>query len=247
MNLLVDIGNTSVKWALAGGRQLEATGRFTHRDRDLAVLLEQAWADLAAPDRLVVTNVAGADLAESLSEWTGRRWQARPRFIRAGRQAAGVTNAYPVPEQLGADRWAALIAAWHAAGGAVCAVDCGTAITFDLVDPAGRHRGGLIVAGLALMQQALYAQTAGLQPPGDDQSAGLPATSTGAAISGGCRYAAAAAIDRIVAELAASTGLQPEVIITGGDAQTLMPLLRVDARHDADLVLKGIAILAGES
>ncbi len=247
MNLLVDIGNTSVKWALASGRQLNTTGRFTHRGHDLAGLLDQSWATLAAPGQLVVTNVAGADLADSLSAWTGRRWQVRPRFIRAGRQAAGVTNAYPIPEQLGADRWAALIAAWHASGAAVCAVDCGTAITLDLVDPAGLHRGGLIVAGLALMQQALCAHTANLQLPCDEQSPVLPATSTGDAISSGCRYAAAAAVDRIVTDMAASTGLEPEVIITGGDAQKLMPLLRVVARHDADLVLKGIAILAGEN
>jgi len=73
------------------------------------------------------------------------------------------------------------------------------------------------------------------------------ATSTGAAISSGSLYAAAAAVDRIVTDMAASTDTQPEVVITGGDAPRLMPLLGLAARHDADLVLKGIAILAGEN
>jgi len=247
MKLLVDIGNSSVKWALARGQQLETTGRFTHRGNVFAALAEQAWDGMVAPDQVLVTNVAGAGIADTLCAWAGRRWQTSPQFIRAGRQAAGVTNAYPIPEQLGADRWAAMIAAWHAAGGAVCAVDCGSALTLDLVDPAGAHRGGLILPGVTMMQQALSANTADLHLPQDEHPAVPLATGTAAAISSGCRYAAAAAVDRIVTDMAAGTGLQPEVIITGGDAQRLAPLLRVAARHDADLVLKGIAILAGEN
>ena len=133
-----------------------------------------------------------------------------------------------------------------ATGDAVCVVDCGTAITIDLVDPVGRHRGGLILAGVSLMQQALCAQTAELQlPRGDQPPPVLLANATATAISSGCRYAAAAAIDRITEDMAAGAGLQPVVVLTGGEANTVAPLLRVAARHDADLVLKGIAILAG--
>jgi type III pantothenate kinase len=247
MNLMVDIGNSTVKWALASGQQLETRGQFMHRGNDLDVLAEQAWGALAVPDRVLVSNVAGTALADRLSAWAGRCWQRSPCFMRAGRRSAGVTNAYAIPEQLGTDRWAAMIAAWHAAAGAVCVVDCGTAITLDLVDPAGVHRGGLILAGVGLMRQALCAHTADLRLPTDEQSPVVLATSTGAAISSGSLYAAAAAVDRIVTDMAASTDTQPEVVITGGDAPRLMPLLGFAARHDADLVLKGIAILAGEN
>ncbi len=178
--------------------------------------------------------------------WVERSWQVRPHFIRAGRQAAGVTNAYAQPALLGADRWAAMIAAWQATGDVVCVVDCGTAITLDLVDAGGVHRGGLILAGVTMMQQALCAHTADLPLPHDEPAPVSLATTTSGAISRGSLYAAAAAIERIATDMAASTGLQPAVVITGGDAQRLVPLLGLVARYDADMVLKGIAILAGE-
>ncbi|HUT40002.1 MAG TPA: type III pantothenate kinase [Gammaproteobacteria bacterium] len=247
MNLLVDIGNTSVNWALASGQQLERRGQFVHRGSDLARQLESAWGRLAAPGRILVSNVAGEALAGRLCAWVGRSWQVCPHFIRAGRQAAGVTNAYAQPELLGADRWAAMIAAWQATGDAVCVVDCGTAITVDLVDADGVHRGGLILPGVKMMQQALCAHTADLPLPHADQAPVLLATTTSGAIDSGSLYAAAAAVERIATDMAASSGLQPAVVITGGDAQRLAPLLGLVARYDADLVLKGIAILAGEN
>jgi type III pantothenate kinase len=247
MNLLVDMGNTSIKWALASGQQLVPGGRFVHRDSDPLPWMDQAWGRLAAPERILVTNVAGAALAERLTAWAMHAWQRQPQFLRAARQAAGVTSAYVQPGQLGADRWAAMIAAWHAAGTAVCVVDCGSAITLDLIDAAGRHRGGQILAGVSMMRQALATQTADLALTPDNQAPVLLATSTADAIRSGSLYAAAAAIERIVTDMATTTGLQPAVVTTGGDAARLDPLFGFAASHDADLVLKGIAILAGDA
>jgi len=109
------------------------------------------------------------------------------------------------------------------------------------------HRGGLILPGVKMMQQALCAHTADLPLPHADQAPVLLATTTSGAIDSGSLYAAAAAVERIATDMAASSGLQPAVVITGGDAQRLAPLLGLVARYDADLVLKGIAILAGEN
>lgn len=245
MNLLVDIGNSAVKWALAKGLRFERSGRFP-RAGDSGVQMDMAWGGQSVPDRIVVSNVAGAAAAQQLSAWLARTWQVQPRYIRASRQAAGVTSAYTQPEQLGTDRWAAMIAAWQAAHAAVCVVDCGTAITIDLVDAAGMHRGGQIVAGLSMMRQALGTRTAELPVAEGSDPPVLLATCTADAISSGTLYAAAAAIERIVAGMAAATRLQPALVITGGDAPRLAPLLQLAATQDADLVLKGIAILAGE-
>lgn len=247
MNLLVDIGNTSVKWALADAGRLELSGQFGHREAGLAGLLERAWGALDAPARLVATNVGGDAIAARLSAWVVSTWQLEPEFLRAGREAAGVTNAYDVPGALGADRWAALVAAWQPGGAAVCAIDCGTAITLDFVSANGRHRGGLILAGVAMMRHALGSQTANLPPVRDTHPPVWLATGTESAISSGSLHGAAAAITGIVAGMAAETGERPAVVITGGDAPALLPLLGMPARHDADLVLKGIALLAGES
>lgn len=247
MILLVDFGNTSVKWALAGGDRLETVDRFTHRGHDLGPLLDRYWGGLARPARVVVSSVAGGERAERLGAWSRDTWRLIPEFIHATREAAGVTCAYARPETLGVDRWAAMIAAWRATAAAVCVIDCGTAITLDLVDATGRHRGGQILPGVSMMRQALSAQTAELPQPSVATPPVLLATTTVDAINSGSLYAAAAAIDRLSTDMAAETGLRPGYRITGGDAHALMPLLRIAAEHDADLVLKGIAILAGET
>jgi type III pantothenate kinase len=247
MNLLVDIGNTSVKWALAVAGRLAPSGRFVHRDADPAGQFDRAWGGLDAPARLVATNVAGDAFAARLSAWSAGNWRVEPEFLHAGREAAGVTNAYADPATLGADRWAALVAAWQPGGAAVCAVDCGTAITLDFVTADGRHRGGLILAGVAMMRNALGSQTANLPPVRDSRAPVWLATGTAEAISSGSLRGAAMAISGIVAGMATAVGEQPLLVVTGGDAPALLPLLGVTARHDADLVLKGIALLAGES
>lgn len=247
MNLLVDIGNTSVKWALADAGRLGLSGHFVHRDSEPPGLFERAWGGLDAPARLVASNVGGAAIAAHLTAWAVSAWQIEPQFLRAGREACGVTNAYEVPAALGADRWAALVAAWQPGGAAVCAVDCGTAITLDFVSAAGRHRGGLILAGVATMRRALGAQTANLPTVPDSHAALWFANGTADAISSGSLRGAAAAITGIVAGMAAEAGEQPAVVITGGDAPALMPLLGMPVRYDSDLVLKGITLLAGET
>src|SRR5699024_1677202 len=79
-----------------------------------------------------------------------------------GAEGGGVKTKYRYPERLGADRWAAAVGAYAASKKAVCVVDCGSAITFDAVDSAGRHLGGLIVPGWNLMRSALHLGTADL-------------------------------------------------------------------------------------
>jgi len=54
-------------------------------------------------------------------------------------------------------------------------------------------------------------------------------------------------VDRIMVDFAATPGENTEIIITGGDADYLLPLLIRQPRHDPCLVLKGVAILAGDS
>lgn len=247
MNLLVDIGNTSVKWACANGLQFVQTGRFEHAGGDPDAQMEQAWGALPVPGRVMAANVAGGVRATRLCAWVERAWQLQPAFIRAARQAAGITNAYTEPAQLGADRWAAMIAAWHAIRGAVCVVDCGTAITIDLIDTAGQHRGGQILPGVTMMRHALGTRTAQLPRVHGQREPVLLARDTEAAIYSGSLYAAAAAIERIVADMATATGLRPELVLTGGAAALLTPQLLPAFSFDADLVLKGIALLAGDT
>ena len=246
MNLLLDIGNSSVKWAQADGTTLLAGGSLMYREADLETLAGQAWKTIDIPRNVVVSNVAGNTMAASLAAWTERHWQLTPSFIRATAKAAGLTNAYSKPETLGVDRWAAMLGARLDHAGALCVVDCGSAITVDLVSAGGQHRGGLILTGIDMMQKALADNTANLQIPDKNTEVSVLACNTNDAIVSGSLYAAAAAIERIVGEMAAVSEETLQTVLTGGDAARVLPMLNITARHDPDLVLKGLAVLAGE-
>ena len=246
--ILLDVGNSSVKWATDKNGVLEGGGRFDYRDEGFSRSASRAWAGLPAPRVLAVANVAGAGMEREISEWVDRVWKMTPCYIRVSNQAAGVTNAYREPDTLGVDRWAAIVAAHHETETPVCVIDCGSAITLDVVDAAGNHQGGLIAPGLAMMRRSLVRETAaiGPMPDGADGPQSLFSRNTAEGVNSGVMHMAGALIDRVIGEAAAGYGRNLEAVITGGDARTLLPLLRRTPRYDRYLVLKGIAILARE-
>jgi len=252
--LLFDAGNSRFKWALARDGRL---------GRQQALALEElprfaAWLRRApAFDRAMGVNVAGTRLGIQLQAALRAARRPAPQFILSSAQAAGVTNGYARPAQLGADRWAALVGAWHRAGcrRAVCAASIGTALTLDVVDRDGYHRGGLIAPGPALMLEALLKRTADIAPRAAARVARprrragahalVPplADATRAAIEAGCLTAAAAFIDRTLEQLARRLGTRPLLFVTGGAADAVMTHLRSAHRPCEDLVLRGVAVL----
>jgi type III pantothenate kinase len=246
MMLLVDAGNTAVKWGICEAGEIVSADWFVHRGFSITEQLTRYWSSLQPPDEVCITSVAGEALDAALSAWTQRQWSLIPRFISTTDTACGVTNAYPVAADLGVDRWAALIGAHHHIRDAVCIVDCGTAITVDMLAANGHHQGGLILPGVELLQQVVQQDTAGVRPVTEMPVVNLFANNTGAGVYSGAVYMAVTAIDRIINDIASAHDQDFEVVITGGDAGTMLPLLARSAHHDPELVLKGLAILAGE-
>jgi type III pantothenate kinase len=247
--MLLDVGNTSVKWAIEANGVLEGGGRFVHRDEGFTRSASRAWEGRAAPQVLAVACVAGAAMEHEIAGWAEKSWNIAPCFIRVERQAAGVSNAYRHPHTLGADRWAAIVAAHHGAERCVCVIDCGTAITLDVVDAAGVHQGGLIAPGIDMMRRALVQETAAIGPV-PAETAGPPlsllARNTIDGVNSAVLHMASALIDRVTGEAAKECHGNLDAVITGGDAGRILPLLRHQPRYDRDLVLKGVAILARE-
>lgn len=265
--LLLDVGNTRLKWALlpptpaaAGARsRFVAAGALALDPRRR--ILPRGGASLARflaqlPRGLPVLgcNVAGPAIERQIALLARRAGRAPPRWVRSAASAAGVRNAYREPWRLGVDRWVALIGARQAwPGRALCIVSVGTAITIDLLDASGRHRGGLIAPGPTLMIDALLERTAGIRRRAGSAAvtgnlAAAPsafwASDTRAALRAGARQAAAALIARAPRAARERLGRAPTLIVTGGAASVLNALLPAAVRYDADLVLRGLAVIA---
>ena len=249
MTLLVDAGNTGLKWARLAGGRLGAVAAVTHRGVE-----PEAWqARLAAlappPGRVVVANVAGAAFEARFRAWTERQWRLTPEFPTASAERLGVTNAYARPGALGVDRWLAMLAAWRAAPVPLVVASAGTAFTVDLVDADGRHRGGCIVPGERLMREALHAQTSGVAAAALlDRAAvdGAFGVNTAGAVQQGARLALAALVDRAARALEAASGVAPRIYFAGGSADEVAPLVSRAVKVVPHLVLEGLALLAAE-
>lgn len=247
MTLLLDVGNTALKWAVLDDRQLRSGGRIEVAQAGLDAALDSHWAPLPAPERVLIGSVASQECLQQLVEWCACRWGVEPEVIRATQAAHGVTNAYPEPERLGVDRWLAMIAARARSAEAAFVVDCGTAVTVDVLDAQGVHLGGLIVPGLAMMAEGLRG-CAQIRLDGEpDWEAPLLARDTANAVRGGTLYAGVAFIDRVLTDVGSVLAQPMQQLITGGDAPTMLPLLRHPFEHVPDLVLEGLAVVARES
>lgn len=249
MILLVDIGNSRVKWATSSRGHVDP-----QRTADYAGWRTEDWRRevFARPDRGTIERVligsvatAGARAAAAYAcrSATGRE----PEFVQSTAAACGVRNGYPVPAQLGVDRWLAVIAAFSLSRRAVCVVDVGTAMTVDTVDREGRHHGGFIVPGPRLMVTSLLHGTGELadrwtwrEPDGTTWFA----DNTRDAIERGCVLSLAGLVDASVARMQTAADA-PALVVTGGAASALIPWLQHRAKLIPDLVLQGLARLAG--
>lgn len=139
MRLLVDIGNTCIKWArLTEGLMHHNSVRY--KNQDIKKLLDEHWCVLDAPLEVYVANVGSHEVETALANWVAEKWLCPLHFIKSTASAAGVTNGYDFPERLGVDRWLAVIAAYNIFKTDVCVFDCGTAITLDLVRANGLYQ-----------------------------------------------------------------------------------------------------------
>lgn len=249
MILLIDAGNTRVKWALAqaGGAlgDWQAQGAVSHADLPQ---LELAWGEVAAQqriDRILIANVAGNALRVQLEYLLQRCLPAlTPEWFASLPALAGLSNGYRNPAQLGCDRFAAAIAGRHLApGAAAIVVNCGTATTIDAITPDGVFLGGMILPGLGLMASSLARNTA--QLPQIAQDGKLPegfADNTDDAILSGILAAQSGAIEHACAQHRAT-----ECIISGGAAPYIAPMLKVPYRIVENIVLTGLHAVVGSA
>tara|TARA_R110001606_G_scaffold361754_7_gene515284 strand:+ start:200517 stop:201683 length:1167 start_codon:yes stop_codon:yes gene_type:complete len=244
MKLLVDIGNSRIKWTTLDSGRFTESHSFDRKKTGIKTSFTSEWKELADIDAIYVSNVGGDKIAEHLTDWSEKKWQITPKFISSEQKRFGVTNAYQQADKLGVDRWLALIAARQHARQATCIIDCGTAITIDVVTKYGAHQGGMILPGITLMRETLSNSTSNLNDVVEDSEFKTLAVNTQSAIQSGTLYMVTASLERIVDDLNEQFNNRIRFIITGGDATIVMPLLPSFIAHYPDIVLKGLGYYA---
>ncbi len=228
--LCIDSGNTRIKWGVREGDAWLEQGAGSPGE---------IAAPSAVAERIVACNVGGVSPRLTI-EALATRLGLAVEWVRAQPAQCGVANGYDHPDQLGADRWAALIGARTLHRGDCLVVMCGTATTIDLLTADGRFRGGLILPGLDLMRESLASGTADL-PAAAGRFAEQP-RNTFDAIASGCMQATAGAIERMFRQLDAAR--QPLCLLSGGAAGGVSPRLTFAHRLVDNLVLEGLARIA---
>jgi type III pantothenate kinase len=253
MRLLIDAGNTRVKWALtasddvlpASGMVWQSEGSVTHDA--LAGLAAQWQADGTRANNIGavwISNVAGPALAKQLAQTLADAGIAPDalHWFASLPACAGVRNGYREPSQLGCDRFAALIGArHHYPDHDLLVVNAGTATTVDALTADGRFTGGMILPGLGTMARSLAVNTAQLPAVSELVLGHALADNTRQAIISGCIQAQAGAIERAFAQHA---GPAPLCLMSGGAASFIAPHLQVPHVLVPNLVLTGLYIVA---
>jgi type III pantothenate kinase len=246
MKLLLDLGNTRLKWALQRQPDHWLAQGAVDWQPDPASALLMAWRELPSPAQVVAASVVDTVREAQVAVVVTRLFACAPVWLRTPAAACGVRNAYAEPQRLGVDRFLTMVAA-HAEGPAPCVLaTAGTALTLDALAADGRHLGGLIAPGVQLMQRSLREATVQVQPEHAGAIVEL-ADNTADAVAAGCWHAVAALIERFATRMAPRLGGTPQLLLGGGDAVPLQALLSLPSRLNADSVLRGLAVWANAS
>jgi type III pantothenate kinase len=236
-HLLIDAGNTRLKWVVLVDGQWQTPGSSAYSD------LSALSPVLSAGFKCTIASVARTEHENQIKELLAK-FDIEPQWLTAETRCLDVKNTYANPRLLGVDRWMGLIAARQRSQAATLIVSLGTAMTIDALSEDGVFLGGLIAPGQVMMQQSLQQGTAHVGAV-TGQWRAFP-QSTADAVQSGIVAAMCGAIQLQHGRLAEQCGCEPRCLLTGGDAAMLLPHLDLTAEHVPFLVLEGIDRVAKE-
>jgi len=249
MHLLIDSGNTALKWAFAQDGQLLPMSKFIVSPENLSEQL-QAIANSQEINKVravYISNVAGATRQKQLTDWCKEAYQIAPTYAFVAKEFNGLVNAYNPFEKLGVDRWLALIAATDCFKRPICVVDIGTAVTIDAIDDENHYIGGVILPGLGLMRQSLQQNTDAIGFTQDQDLENIFATNTEHGVISGTSLAIAATVENMTENLHHKTNEPITCVLTGGDALHVKSYISQSVEYVPDLVLKGLYLWEKEN
>jgi len=232
----VDVGNTRVKWRVRHDSGVNTHG--VHKTFDDAA---KEIGVQGVPTRIRLSSVGNGSVTREV-ETAAAHWGCIVQKAQTTKNAGGITCGYERPESMGVDRWLALLAAWQQYQGACVVVDAGSAVTIDVLDSAGRHRGGYIVPGVMMMRNSLLGGTANILLSEGFRREVTLGVSTQEAVDHGALLMLRSFVEAVHEELLCSEA-NAKIFVTGGDGEMLVPLKDREAVYCKDLVLDGLAVL----
>jgi type III pantothenate kinase len=244
MWLLLDAGNTRLKWRLSDGRRLLDGGNVPIGEGAFDAQLHAAFRKHITIERVIATNVAGDVVGSAIEVLASDSFGCTVEVLLPSGEFRGLKNGYTNPASLGADRWAAMIGARELVSGAICIVDCGTAITLDWIDASGVHLGGMIIPGRRLMTECLIASTHQIRVPDSSEvlEGRLLGTDTASCVAAGTFGCVAGMVERTVQNV--GNGAEVTCLIAGGDAVAFGAHLTIPHRLVDDLTFHGMLAFA---
>jgi type III pantothenate kinase len=248
MELLIDAGNSRIKWAKCVDMHLLEDGAILHQENALPLL--QKFLTQHRPQRIILVHVLGSDFEYGIKQYA--KVHSIPLLIvHSHSDAYGIHTHYLQPQRLGADRFVAMAAAYQVTQQHACIViDCGTAVTVDAVNPLGEHIGGMIYPGLQLCKESLTQKAKNLKKLDSTTEKMLDpcAKETLSAINSGCHYGLSAAIDGMCQKMEQKMTCDITKILCGGDSTVIYNLLpQRNYKLTPDLVIQGLKLIANRS
>lgn len=236
--LQLDVGNSSAKWRLVNHNSVIKRGNYR---RGEGRALEQLLNCTETLNHIWIASVAAPTAEAELAGLLERQWGVVPWFARTQVRTGSLHNSYVDPARMGVDRWLAMLGARQREQGRLCVIDAGSALTIDFVSAAGRHEGGYIIPGPALMERALLLDTDRVRFDENVGYALSPGTSTAEAVRHGIALAQAGAVC-LALERAADD--PPALLFCGGAGESLMQLVDRGGHSVPDLVFEGLEAMA---
>ena len=229
MTVLIDIGNTAIKWQLRGSDQTSDAGRGGVSQ---LMLWLESLGNLPS-QQVAVSCVRDDEFAGELRDALVHLGCSSVDFAESSATHAGVTNAYASPSSLGVDRWLAVLALKSRGHESGIVVDVGTACTIDVLE-SNRHVGGFILPGPKLACEALVANTDKIRYSTEPPAALEPGGDTGACVVSGAWLTIVGAVKEIAMRYP-----HCPLFLAGGAAPTLIDL-GVEGELVTDLVFDGL-------
>ena len=245
--LLIDIGNSSVKWEhIERGSTINvsAMSQQYYPEKVSSSFFIESWKTLDNPENIMVSCVANQQVWQALEQACEQLWAIQVKRITSVKEGFGLVNAYNEPSDLGSDRWCAMIGASHEIDSDFIVVSCGSAITIDVVKLSGKHLGGYILPGLAMMKKSLGTYTAEVKVDLNLSKSDLTPSNTTKGCVNSAVYLSVVKLIEAVFEQQAKQSKSVQCLLTGGDAAFVAELLSIKCVMMPDLVLRGLAVIA---